>query len=118
MVQAGGSIAISGLPANLNVTAPLEGRARSFDFYTVTYAPTGEQIECFPAYSAGLEKHLFRHPDDDEWHLTDTPFDAADHDCYAYITAGGDPVPMGKRALEVWDGDTFVDTELTAREIA
>ena len=106
-MQAGGGIAISRLPANLA-------------WLNVTYAPTGEQVEGYPAFSAGPEKHLFRYPEYDEWRLTSKPFDPAEtaRACFAKIPAAGGPVPTGARAWEVGDGARFDQHEVTAREVA
>jgi hypothetical protein len=103
--QAGGGIAISGLPANL---APLN----------VTYSPTGDLVAGYPSFSAGPIRHLFRHPVTDEWHLRTKPFDPASTACVAAIAAAGGPVPTGARAWRVAVGGKFVEHEVTAREVA
>jgi hypothetical protein len=108
--QAGGGIAISGMPANL---ADLNG----------TYAPTGQLVESIPAFSAGPSKHLYRHPERDEWHLSNSPFDPAESTSFAAIRAAGDPVPTGARAWEIGvgvavGGANWVTGEVTAREVA
>ena len=83
-----------------------------------TYAPTGALIEGFPSYAAGPEKYLHRHPKNDEWHLSDEPFDPSEANCAAWIAAAGGPVPTSARAWQFWDGEKFVDAEATAREVA
>jgi hypothetical protein len=103
---AGGGIAISGLPDNLV-------------FFNATYAPTGALVDGYPAYSAGPDMHLFRHPRDDEWFLHTEPFDPAVSVCLASILAAGGPVPTGTRAWTVHTGgNVFVEHEVTAREVA
>jgi hypothetical protein len=88
---AGGCIAISGLPDNrATLNAP--------------YAPTGDLVDGYPSFSAGAEKHLFRHPGRDQWYLSYSPFDAADYTCVAKIDAVGGPVPTGARTWVVSDG--------------
>ena len=107
-MQAGGGIAISGLPAH---------RAS----LNATYAPTGALVEGYPAFSAGPTKHLFRHPGRDEWYLDTKPFDPAMDACAAKISAAGGPVPTGARAWKVGDGirkGGWVQREVTAREVA
>jgi hypothetical protein len=98
-------MAISGLPP---------GRAA----YNATYAPTGALLEGYPAFSAGPNKHLFRHPRLDLWQLSDKPFDPADNACSASVPAARGPVPTGARAWTVWVGAKWVDAEVTAREVA
>jgi hypothetical protein len=101
----GGGIAISGLPAN-NATL------------NATYTPTGSTVHFYPAFSAGPTKHLFRHPEFDDWHLSPKPFHPADYTCAAWISAAGGPVPTGARAWTVAD-DTggSVTAAVTAREV-
>jgi hypothetical protein len=99
--QAGGGIKISGLPANL---------AR----LNATYAPTGAQVAGYPSLSAGLRKHIFRHPEDDMWTISGEPFDPAKRVAWAYIPAKGGPVPTGARTWRVYDGAKHVDGEVTA----
>ena len=72
----------------------------------------------FPSFSAGPQKHLFRHPDDDEWRLSVDPFDPAADGCCARIPAAGGPVPTGARAWGVSDGKKLVEREVTVREVA
>jgi hypothetical protein len=103
--QAGGGIAISGMPANL---ADLNA----------TYAPTGQLVEGFPSFSAGPRKHLYRPPEYDAWRLSDTPFDPAETGCVAWIPAAAGPVPTGACAWQVHDGEGWVTGEGTAREVA
>jgi hypothetical protein len=103
--QAGGGIAISGLPARLAV-------------FNATYAPTGALIEGFPSYAAGPTRHLFRRPMNGEWHLSYEPFDPATNACFARIAAAGGPVPTGARVWRVGDGVKWFDAEATAREVA
>jgi hypothetical protein len=105
--QLSGGIAISGLPANLA-------------FLNATYAPTGELVAGYPAYSAGPEKHLYRHPEEEEWQINDEPFDPATDSCCVYIHAAGGPVPTGARAWQVCTPTGTVgsvSTEVTAREV-
>jgi hypothetical protein len=103
--QAGGGIALSGLPANING-------------FNATYAPTGALVEGFPAFSAGPTKHLFRHPEDDQWRLNIKPFDPAETGAFATIPAARGPVPTGARAWRVHGGANWVTGEVTAREVA
>jgi hypothetical protein len=49
-------IVISDLPANLAK-------------YNATYEPTGALIAGYPAFAAGPDKHLFRHPEFERWIL-------------------------------------------------
>ena len=106
MTQAAGGIAISGLPANLA-------------HRNVTYAPTGELVDGYPAFSAGPTKHLYRDPGRDAWHLRSKPFDPASAGCAAMIPAARGPVPTGPRAWTVHLGDgELVECEVTAREVA
>ena len=100
-------IAITGLPS-------ANGLAR----FNVTYAPTGVLLEGYPAYSAGPDMHLFRHPKLDEWHLDLKPFDPADTGCLAATPAGGGPVPTGAHNWRIDLGGGLIDAELTAREVA
>jgi hypothetical protein len=104
VVQAGGGIAISGLPA---VNAE----------FNATYAPTGEQVAGYPAFSAGPTMHLFRHPEADQWQLSFKPFDPAVTGAWARIPAAAGPVPTGAGAWTVWDGAKYVEAEVTAREV-
>ena len=100
-----GGIAISGVPA-INAV------------FNMTYAPTGELFEGHPAYSTSPKRHLFRHPERDEWHLNDEPFDPATAACAAAIHAAGGHVPTGVQAWEAaerrWQGSRtlFVQREL------
>ena len=103
--QAGGGIAVSGLPGN-NA------------FYNATYAPTGGLVAGFPSFSAGPKKHLFRHPELDQWRISKKPFDPASTGCVANIRAAGGPVPTGARPWGVSDGTKLVDHDVTAREVA
>jgi hypothetical protein len=103
--QAGGGIAVSGLPAN---------RAK----YNATYAPTGAQVAGYPSFSAGPRKHLFRHPVGDVWRLSKKPFDSAVRGYCAWIPAAGGPVPTGVRAWRVHTGGEWVTAEVAAREVA
>jgi hypothetical protein len=108
--QAGDGIAISGLPA-VNDLAE----------FNATYAPTGAQVAGFQTFSAGPEKHLFRHPGRDEWHLSHEPFDPAAtfSPWVAAFPAAGGPVPTGARAWRVADGrGVSVTADVTAREVA
>jgi hypothetical protein len=89
--EAGGGIVITGL---LAYSAPLNA----------TYAPTGELVAGFPAYSAGPDKHIFRHPVVDQCRLATKPFDPTVTACWAWILAAGGPVPTGARAWTVNDG--------------
>jgi hypothetical protein len=103
---AGGGIAISGLPADVA------------DF-NATYAPTGALVDGYPTFSAGPDKHLFRHPEVDQWQLSDEPFDPATDACLAKTPVAGGPVLTGARAWEVADGGEWVvEHEVTAREVA
>ena len=104
-MQAAGGIAISGLPTDL-------------DWFNETYAPTGELVEGFPAYSAGDDRHLYREPKEDDWQISRAPFDPADTNCLAFIPAAGGPVPTGTRGWNVAVDDAWVDAELTLCEVA
>ena len=103
--QAGGGIAISGLPVNLAI-------------FNATYAPTGALVEGFPSYTGGPNRHLYRHPATEHWHLFNKPFDPAVTACTAWITAPGGPVPTGARAWRVSRGGKPGTAEATAREVA
>ena len=115
--QAGGGVKISGLPANLAE-------------FNATYPPTGGRVAGYPSFSAGQAsparllrlrpaRHLYRHPEDDEWRLRNKPFDPATGACAAHIPAARGPVPTGARAWRVYDGKGgWVDAEVTAREVA
>jgi hypothetical protein len=105
MAQAGGGIAISGLPARLAG-------------FNATYAPAGALVEGYPCYAAGPTKHLYRHPERDRWCLRNKPFDPGDDRCVAAIPAAAGSVPTGARAWWVHDGGKGVDGEVTAREVA
>ena len=84
-----------------------------------TYAPTGDLVAGYPSFSAGPQKHLFRHSELNEWHLMNQPFDPAVTGCWAKIPAAGGPVPTGARAWGVGDvGNMFVEHEVSAREVA
>jgi hypothetical protein len=103
VAQAGGGIVIStGLAPALNGN----------------YVLTGELVDGYPAYAAGPDLHLFRHPKLDEWHLDLKPFDPADTGCLAAIPAGGGPVPTGAHNWRIDLGGGLIDAELTAREVA
>jgi hypothetical protein len=102
---AGGGIAISGLLADLA-------------FLNATYAPTGDLVEGYPSFSAGLEKHLYRLPGRDAWVLHSKPFDPAVEACVAHIPAAGGSLPTGARAWRVTLGGEWGDCEVTAREVA
>jgi hypothetical protein len=105
---------ISGLPGRPGAANPLGRLAR----FNGTYSPTGDQVQGYPSFSAGPTKHLFRHPELDEWHLWAKPFDPADSACVACIPAAGGPVPTGPRAWTVAVGGKAVEHEVTAREVA
>ena len=108
--QAGGGIAISGLVPGLH---------QDHSAYNATYAPTGTLVEGYPVFSAGPDKHLFRHSETDEWQLRSKPFDPADDGCVAWIPAAAGPVPTGARAWTVHTGgNVWGDAEVTAREVA
>jgi hypothetical protein len=104
-VQAGGGIAISGLPADLAD-------------HHATYAPTGEVVAAYPAFAAGPRQHLYRHPELDAWHLSIKPFDPVTNARAAWIAAAGGPVPIGARTWKVGRGGTkWGEAEVTAREL-
>jgi hypothetical protein len=102
--QAGGGIAISGLPANIA-------------WFNATYAPTGELVEGYPIYTAGDKRYLFRHPKDHLWYLKNGPFDPAVTDGVAFVAAPEGPVPTGARTWLVHTGGEWVDAEATVREV-
>ena len=81
------------------------------------YRRTREQIDGHPCFASAAGQHLFRHPEDDKWHLSFKPFDPADPFCVASISAAGGPVPTGARAWWVYDGGKWVEHEVTAREV-
>jgi hypothetical protein len=84
-----------------------------------TYTPTGALVDGYPAFFAGPEKNLFRHPELDQWILSNEPFDPAKAVCAASITVAGGPVPTGARAWEVADGmGEAITAVVTAREVA
>jgi hypothetical protein len=60
--------------------------------YNGTYAPTGQLVEGYPAYAAGADGHLFRHPKGDQWHINNKPFNPANTLAVAYIAAASGPV--------------------------
>ena len=103
--QDGGGIVISGLPA---------GQAS----HNGTYAPTGQLVEGYPAYAAGPDSHLFRHPKEDRWFIATKPFDPAKDIAIAHIAAASGPVPTGRRAWMVWLGEKWITSQLTARVVA
>jgi hypothetical protein len=75
-------------------------------------------IEGLPAYTAGPDVHLYRHPEHDHWHLMNKPFDPTVTGCSAMIPAAGGPVPTGARAWTVVaDGGEWVGAEVTVREV-
>jgi hypothetical protein len=78
----------------------------------------GALVAGYPSYSAGPERHLFRHPGRDEWHLAHEPFDPTVPGWLATIAAAGGPVPTGARAWLVCDGAKWDEREVTAREVA
>ena len=59
---AGNGIVISDLPAKLVK-------------YNATYAPTGALVAGYPAFAAGPDKYLFRHPEFERWILQPRTFD-------------------------------------------
>ena len=103
--QDGGGIVISGLPG------ALAG-------YNGTYAPTGQLVEGYPAYAAGADRHLFRHPKEDRWHINIKPFDSTKFIAVAHTPAAGGPVPTGRRAWMVFIGGKWTASQLTARVVA
>ena len=101
--QAGGCIEIGGLPHEL---AGCNGRYRR-------EGSAGGRA----AYKNRKGKHLFWHPEEDEWTLSSKPFDPAEDGGVAYIAARGGPVPAGARAWTVDTGGEWVDVELTVCEV-
>ena len=81
------------------------------------YRRTREEIDGHPCFASAAGKHLFRHPETDEWQLHRKRFDPSTSDCWACIPAAGGPVPTGARAWDVADGAELVPTELTALEV-
>jgi hypothetical protein len=71
------------------------------------------------AYKSRKGKHLFWHPEEDQWRLASNPYDPAKKGSIAFanIAARGGPVPTGARAWRVVAGGKFVDRELTVREV-
>ena len=96
---------ISGLPAALAA-------------HNGTYVPTGQLVEGYPAYAACPDRHLFRHPGIDAWHLDNRPFDPTENGCLAWFAAAGGPVPTGARAWAVALGGKWARAEVTACEVA
>jgi hypothetical protein len=96
---------ISGLPA----------RQTSFNG---TYAPTGQLVEGYPAYAAGPDRHLFRHPQRDQWFISNQPFDPTKEIAVAYIDAASGLVPTGRRAWTAFIGGKLIVSQLTARVVA
>jgi hypothetical protein len=83
------------------------------------YAPTGEQVEGYPSFSAGPTRHLFRHTGRDRWCLSTKPFDPANFASVAWIPAAAGPVPTGARAWTVHTGgNVWAEAEVTACEVA
>jgi hypothetical protein len=116
-LQTGGGIEISGMPADL-------------DSFNATYTPTGKQVGGYPAYAVTAPKlvvvekpavathHLFRHPEREQWHLHNAPFDPAIIlGNVAMISEEGGPVPTGARTWRVCTGGNWVSVELTVREL-
>ena len=101
--QAGGCIEVSGLPHD---QAELNGRYRR-------EGSAGGRA----AYKNQKGKHLFWHPEKDEWFLDSHPFDPAEDGCTAHIAARGGPVPAGARVWSVFTGGGWGDAELTVREV-
>ena len=98
-------IAISGMPVD---------RAR----FNATYAPTGEQVDGYPSFSADSTTHLYRHPGLDQWRLASKPFDPAATACAAKILAAGGPVPTGAQAWRVaLGGGKWGEVQVTARQV-
>jgi hypothetical protein len=95
---------ISGLPAALAA-------------HNGTYVPTGQLVEGYPAYAAGADGHLFRHPKGDQWHINNKPFNPANTLAVAY-TELSPQVPTGRRAWMVWLGGKWTASQLTARVVA
>ena len=83
-LQAGGGIAISGLPAELAG-------------FNATFASTGGLVEGFPVYAAGRDTQLLRDPRHDTWVLSHAPFDPAVTAGLVWIPAARGPVPAGQR---------------------
>ena len=75
-------IAISGLPARIGA-------------FNAVYRRTREQIDGHPCFASAADRHLFRHPALDRWHLTPNAYDPAASTCFAMVGAAGGPVPMG-----------------------
>ena len=69
------------------------------------------------AYKNRKGRHLFWHPELDQWHIDDHAFDPAKKNCWASIGAGGGPVPAGARAWTVYTGGKWGARELTVREV-
>jgi hypothetical protein len=101
--QVGGCIEVGGLPQD---RAQLNGRYRR-------EGSAGGRA----AYKNRKGKHLFWHPELDEWHLSSNPYDPAKTGSVAYTAARGGPVPTGARAWSVFTGEEDVDVELTMREV-
>ena len=82
------------------------------------YRRTREHIDGHPCFASATGRHLFRHPDLDQWHLHPDPFDPAETNCTAYISAFSGPVPTGTRAWRVVaEAGGFVVADMTAREV-
>ena len=74
-------------------------------------------MEGYPAYAAVDDRHLYRHPELDKWHLHSKPFDPGTTICVTSIVALGGPVPTGARAWTVAAGGKGVGAEVTARKL-
>jgi hypothetical protein len=103
MRQAGGCIEVGGLPQG---QAGFNGRYRR-------EGSAGGRA----AYKSRKGKHLFWHPELDQWRLSSNPYDPAKKGSAANIAARGGPVPAGARAWTVDTGGKWVDVELTVREV-
>ena len=84
--RANNGIVISGLPANLAK-------------YNATYAPTGALVVGYPAFAAGPDKHLFRHPEFGSWILQPRTFDPTTPTGVAHVPSVAGPVPTWTPAL-------------------
>jgi hypothetical protein len=77
---------ISDLPANLAK-------------YNATYVPAGALVAGYPAFAAGPDKHLFRHPELGRWILQSGTFDPTTPTGAAHIPCVAGPVPTWTPAL-------------------
>jgi hypothetical protein len=101
--QAGGGIAVSGLPAKLAE-------------FNATYTPTGASSGGLPSFKSAGGLHLFYDEGKGEWNLNNKPDYSA---AMPWLAAAAGPVPLGAHTWQTWDNEAkaFGGIELTTREI-